>query len=85
MAYNDLPEILSFILDLFQVSCDLWSLGVLAYEFAIGFPPFTAQNTSTVYMKILNHKNHLKFPPEILVSEAYVSLIKHLLTDEKDR
>lgn len=33
----------------------------------------------------MNHKNHLKFPPDIILSQAYVSIIKGLITDQTSR
>lgn len=68
-----------------QISCDYWSLGVLAYELTIGSPPFTAQSTTALYSKITNHEKHLKFPPDLVLSQAYISLIKNLITDRKQR
>lgn len=60
-------------------------MGILAYELTIGFTPFTAQTTPALYAKITNHEKHLKFPPDLVLSQAYVSLIKHLITDQKQR
>ena len=36
---------------------DLWSLGVLCYEFLVGKPPFEAENDSQTYNKILEVEN----------------------------
>lgn len=39
---------------------DLWSLGVLCYEFLVGSPPFEAENHSETYARIT--KVDLRFP-----------------------
>ncbi|CAH1979493.1 unnamed protein product [Acanthoscelides obtectus] len=69
----------------YGVSCDFWSLGILAYELVIGNTPFTGQTSSSIYSKIMNHTNVLKFPPDVTLSQAYVSFVKSLLVDEKTR
>ncbi|KAL3270917.1 hypothetical protein HHI36_021424 [Cryptolaemus montrouzieri] len=69
----------------YGLSCDFWSVGILAYELAIGTAPFSGQNTSTVYSKIMNHTNNLKFPADVVLSQAYVTFIKSLVVDEKNR
>ena len=33
---------------------DLWSLGVLCYEFLVGKPPFETQSHNETYNRILN-------------------------------
>merc|ERR1719483_761011 len=40
---------------------DLWSLGVLTYEFLVGKPPFEAENNNETYRRIC--KVDLRFPP----------------------
>ena len=39
---------------------DLWSLGVLCYEFLVGEPPFEASDQRTTYKRII--KVDLRFP-----------------------
>ena len=68
-----------------QVSSDYWSLGILGYELTVGSTPFNGSNTNATYSKIMNHSTHLKFPSDILLSQAFVSIIKGLLTDESKR
>jgi len=42
---------------------DLWSLGVLCYEFLVGKPPFEAEGNSATYRRIT--KIDLHFPPHV--------------------
>ncbi|XP_030067384.1 aurora kinase A isoform X2 [Microcaecilia unicolor] len=54
---------------------DLWSLGVLCYEFLVGKPPFEADTHQETYRRI--SKVDFKFPP--FVSEGARDLITQLL------
>jgi aurora kinase len=56
---------------------DIWSLGVLAYEFLYGQPPFEAAGHSETYKRIL--KVDLNFPASPAVSEGAQDLIRKLL------
>lgn len=56
---------------------DLWSLGVLCYEFLVGAPPFEAAGHSDTYKRIL--KVDLKFPASVPLSEGAKDLISKLL------
>nr|CAH7718792.1 unnamed protein product [Callosobruchus chinensis] len=69
----------------YGVSCDYWSLGVLAYELVVGYTPFTGQTSSSIYSKIMNHTNVFKFPPDVTLSQAYVSFVKSLIVEDKKR
>lgn len=59
---------------------DLWSLGVLCYEFLVGHPPFEANTYDETYRKI--SKAMLVFPEH--VSELARDLIKRLLVVDPD-
>lgn len=59
-------------------SVDLWSLGVLCYEFLVGLPPFEAAGNQETYRRIL--KIDLRFPEH--VSEGARDLIRKLLRKE---
>ena len=54
---------------------DIWSLGVLTYEFIVGNPPFEAEGHHQTYRRIA--KVDLKFPPH--VSEEAREFISALL------
>lgn len=36
----------------YDISVDIWCLGVLCYEFLVGKPPFESENQSQTYEKI---------------------------------
>jgi len=57
---------------------DLWSLGVLTYEFLVGKPPFEAESNNDTYRRIT--KVDLKFPPHL--STEAKDLISRLLRKE---
>jgi serine/threonine protein kinase len=57
---------------------DIWSLGVLCYEFLVGSPPFEAQGHSETYRRIA--KVDLKFPS--FVSDQAKDLITKLLVKD---
>ncbi|KAK1857874.1 hypothetical protein I4F81_000488 [Pyropia yezoensis] len=57
---------------------DLWSLGVLTYEFLCGVPPFDCEELSDTYRRI--RKVQVTYPPHL--SEDAVDLIRRLLVKE---
>ena len=61
---------------------DIWSLGVLTYEFMCGHPPFEAEGHSETYRRIL--KVDLKFPPHVS-PEARDLVTRLLRRDPKQR
>jgi len=58
-----------------DVWVDVWSLGVLMYEFLVGNPPFEAQGHHETYKKI--SKVDVEYPPHI--SPMAKDLISKLL------
>jgi len=60
---------------------DIWSLGVLCYEFLVGHPPFEAEGNHATYRRI--SKVDLKFPPTM--SPAARDLISKLLIHDPKR
>ena len=57
-----------------DATVDVWSLGVLCYEFLFGVPPFEAAGHSETYKRIL--KVDLRFPAEVPVSHGARDLIR---------
>lgn len=55
------PEILNY--QKYDAKADLWSVGAVLYEMAVGKPPFRAQNHIELTKKIENSKG-IKFPDE---------------------
>jgi aurora kinase, other len=60
---------------------DVWSLGILLYEFLVGVPPFEANGHSETYRRI--SKVDLRFPAS--VTEEAQDLIAKLLVKEPSR
>ncbi|KAK5638338.1 hypothetical protein RI129_012633 [Pyrocoelia pectoralis] len=69
----------------YEISCDYWSVGILAYHLTVGSTPFVELNTAGTYSKIMNHTKNLKFPLDIVLSQAFVSFIKGLVCESGKR
>lgn len=56
---------------------DIWSLGVIAYAFVVGRPPFETNDVKATYTKIKNC--NYSFPEEIVLSDVTKSFISKML------
>ena len=54
MAFKSEPIISHQIGEYHDEKVDLWSLGVLCYEFLAGKPPFETESHNETYKRILN-------------------------------
>ncbi|KAL8137096.1 hypothetical protein V2J09_003097 [Rumex salicifolius] len=61
-------------------SVDIWSLGILCYEFLYGVPPFEAEEHSDTYRRIV--QVDLKFPPTPMTSSGAKDLISQMLVKD---
>ena len=71
----------------YGMECDWWSVGAIAYEMMVGFPPFYSDDPMTTCRKIVNWRTYLRFPPEAeaTLSPAAIDFIVKLLCDVDDR
>ncbi|CED82805.1 ulk ulk protein kinase [Phaffia rhodozyma] len=56
------PEILRY--EKYDAKADLWSVGTVLYEMAVGRPPFKAQNHVELLKKIERGEDRIRFPDE---------------------
>ena len=64
----------------YDENVDLWSLGVLTYEFLFGMPPFESNSYSKTYSNIVH--GYYCFPNSVDVHESAKHFIKSLLIIE---
>lgn len=69
----------------YGMECDWWSLGAIMYEMLVGYPPFYSEDPMSTCRKIVNWRNHLKFPEEAKLSPEAKDLISKLLCNVEQR
>jgi calcium-dependent protein kinase len=81
--YYVAPEVLKGNYD---ISCDIWSLGVILYVFLCGYPPFEGDNNKEIFRNVL--KQRLQFDPAewSTISDSAKDLVSKMLNkDPKKR
>jgi len=64
-------------------SSDLWAIGVIAFIFMTGKPPFHGKTNEEIYVSIV--KKPLKFPRKVELSEPFTDFCKKLLKKSPKR
>ena len=82
-AYYVAPEVL--IKNGYGKDIDWWSVGVIFFEMLVGYAPFCSEETKEVCYKVINWKNYLKIPDNIIVSEEAEDLIKKMINNSDER
>ncbi|KAJ7771397.1 kinase-like domain-containing protein [Mycena maculata] len=65
--------------------CDWWSLGAIAFECLVGYPPFCSESTHDTYQKIMQWQYHLAFPDDVHLSKQAEDLVRRLITSADRR
>lgn len=71
------PEILRY--EKYDNKSDLWSVGIVMYELAVGRPPFKANNHVELLRKIEVNMDRIPFPSDIDISNDMKVVIRGLL------
>lgn len=54
--------------DVHGPQCDMWSVGIVAYEMVTGGTPFNSEQQAVIFPNVLNCGKILKYPTSIKVS-----------------
>ena len=68
------PEI--FLGQGYTYLCDWWSVGAIMFECMVGWPPFCAEDTHDTYRKIVNWRESLYFPDELVLGRESEDMIR---------
>ncbi|RMZ86626.1 hypothetical protein DV736_g6149, partial [Chaetothyriales sp. CBS 134916] len=77
------PEI--FLGQGYTYLCDWWSVGAIMFECLVGWPPFCAEDTHDTYRKIVNWRESLYFPDDLVLGREAEDMIRSFLCDANDR
>ena len=66
-------------------ACDYWSLGVIAFEMLVGYPPFYAETQREIRAKVREWQRHVAVPHDVDISDDARDMIAELLCDQSER
>ena len=71
----------------YGMGCDWWSLGVILFECLCGYPPFYDDEPTQTCKKIMNWRQSLSFPRDVVskLSPACLDFIRRLICDAHQR
>jgi len=55
------------------------------YEMLVGYPPFCSETPAETYRKVINWKEALEFPPDVIISDSAKHLIRRYATPLPNR
>ena len=82
-AYYVAPEVLKKTG--YSEDIDWWSVGVILFEMLVGYAPFCSEKTKDVCYKVLNWKEFLKIPDDVIISPEAEDLIAKMVNDSDKR
>jgi protein-serine/threonine kinase len=60
----------------YSFNCDWWSLGTIIYKCMVGWAPFCVEGRVDTYRKIVNWRQTLYFPDDIILGFQAENLIR---------
>eukprot|EP00241_Pyramimonas_parkeae_P001082 CAMPEP_0114252586 /NCGR_PEP_ID=MMETSP0058-20121206/15917_1 /TAXON_ID=36894 /ORGANISM="Pyramimonas parkeae, CCMP726" /LENGTH=537 /DNA_ID=CAMNT_0001366533 /DNA_START=148 /DNA_END=1761 /DNA_ORIENTATION=- len=69
----------------YGMECDWWSVGAIMFEMLVGYPPFCSDEPITTCRKIVNWRQHLRFPDDVTLTPESKDLICRFLCDVDNR
>lgn len=69
----------------YTMACDMWSIGVIAYEMVFGHTPFSHDEQKQTFFMIQNWQRYLVIPNQPSVSSDFLNLLGGLLCSQEKR
>ena len=82
-AYYVAPEVLKKTG--YSEDIDWWSVGVIFFEMLVGYAPFCSEETKDVCYRVMNWKQFLKIPDDIVLSKEAEDLIFKMINNSNER
>ena len=82
-AYYVAPEVLKKTG--YSKDIDWWSVGVIFFEMLVGYAPFCSEETKDVCYRVMNWKQFLKIPDDVVISKEAEDLIFKMINNSNER